>query len=143
VLARRRVGAAARASERQPEAVRPLDDRRRPLRPDRAPHGRGPGRRGPAAGRQAGGLAAWKTLLWEGELAPGQTVLVLGATGTSGRIATQLATRRGARVVATGRNQAIAAEGPYDLIVDYLWGPPAEAVFAAVPRAEVWPTSIL
>lgn len=34
------------------------------------------------------GLAAWKTLLWEDELAPGQTVLVLGATGTSGRIAT-------------------------------------------------------
>jgi NADPH2:quinone reductase len=94
------------------------------------------------------GMAAWKTLLWEGELAPGQTVFVLGATGTSGRIATQLAVRRGARVVAAGRNQrvlaqlvargadamirvdrpreelaeAIAAEGPYDLIVDYLWG---------------------
>jgi len=108
------------------------------------------------------GMAAWKTLLWEGELAPGQTVLVLGATGTSGRIATQLATRRGARVVAAGRNQrvlvqlmargadamirvdrpreelaeAIAAEGPYDLIVDYLWGAPAEAVFAALTRVD-------
>jgi NADPH:quinone reductase-like Zn-dependent oxidoreductase len=108
------------------------------------------------------GMAAWKTLLWEGELAPGQSVLVLGATGTSGRIATQLATRRGARVVAAGRNQrvlvqllargadatirvdrpreklaeAIAAEGPYDLIVDYLWGAPAEAVFAALTRVD-------
>lgn len=108
------------------------------------------------------GMAAWKTLLWEGELAAGQTVLVLGATGTSGRIATQLAKRHGARVVAAGRNQrvldqlvargtdatirvdrpreelaaAIAAEGPYDLIVDYLWGPPAEAVFAALARPE-------
>jgi NADPH2:quinone reductase len=108
------------------------------------------------------GMAAWKTLLWEGELAAGQTVLVLGATGTSGRIATQLAIRRGARVVAAGRNQrvlaqllargadamirvdrpreevaaAIAAEGPYDLIVDYLWGAPAEAVFAALTRAD-------
>ena len=107
------------------------------------------------------GMAAWKTLLWEGGLAPGQTVLVLGATGTSGRIATQLAKHHGARVVAAGRNQqvlvqllargadaavrvdrpreelaaAIAAEGPYDLIVDYLWGAPAEAVFAALPRA--------
>jgi NADPH-dependent curcumin reductase CurA len=30
------------------------------------------------------GMAAWKTLLWEGELAAGQAVLVLGATGTSG-----------------------------------------------------------
>ncbi|HEY1275540.1 MAG TPA: zinc-binding alcohol dehydrogenase family protein [Thermoleophilaceae bacterium] len=106
------------------------------------------------------GMAAWKTLVWEGELAAGQSVLVLGATGTSGRIATQLARRRGARVIAAGRNQrvldqlvargadaairvdrphdelaaAIAAEGPYDLIVDYLWGPPAEAVFAALMR---------
>jgi NADPH:quinone reductase-like Zn-dependent oxidoreductase len=33
------------------------------------------------------GVAAWKTIVWEGELAAGQTVLVLGATGTSGRIA--------------------------------------------------------
>jgi NADPH:quinone reductase-like Zn-dependent oxidoreductase len=109
------------------------------------------------------GMAAWKTLLWEGELTAGQTVLVLGATGTSGRIATQLATRHGARVVAAGRNQrvldqlvargadaairvdrprdelgaAVAAEGPYDLIVDYLWGAPAEAVFAALARPEL------
>jgi NADPH:quinone reductase-like Zn-dependent oxidoreductase len=56
------------------------------------------------------GMAAWKTLLWEGELAPGQSVLVLGATGTSGRIATQLATRRGARVVAAGRNQRVLVQ---------------------------------
>jgi NADPH:quinone reductase-like Zn-dependent oxidoreductase len=93
-----------------------------------------------------------------GELAAGQTALVLGATGASGRIAAQLAARQGARVVAAGRTQrvlddlrargadaairvdrphdelaaAIAAEGPYDLIVDYLWGAPAEAVFAAL-----------
>jgi NADPH:quinone reductase-like Zn-dependent oxidoreductase len=107
------------------------------------------------------GLAAWKALVWEGELVAGQTVLVLGATGTSGRIAAQLAARQGARVVAVGRSQrvlddlrargadaairvdrprnelaaAIAAEGPYDLIVDYLWGAPAEAVFAALADA--------
>jgi NADPH:quinone reductase-like Zn-dependent oxidoreductase len=37
-------------------------------------------------------------------------VLVLGATGTSGRIATQLATRRGARVVAAGRNQRVLVQ---------------------------------
>jgi NADPH:quinone reductase-like Zn-dependent oxidoreductase len=104
------------------------------------------------------GLAAWKALVWEGELAAGQTALVLGATGTSGRIAAQLAVRQGARVLAAGRSQrvlddlrargadaairvdrphdelaaAIAAEGPYDLIIDYLWGAPAEAVFAAL-----------
>lgn len=32
---------------------------------------------------------------------------------------------------------AIAAEGPYDLIVDYLWGAPAEAVFAALVRSDL------
>jgi hypothetical protein len=32
--------------------------------------------------------------------------------------------------------EAIAAEGPYDLIVDYLWGAPAEAVFATLTRAD-------
>jgi NADPH:quinone reductase-like Zn-dependent oxidoreductase len=106
------------------------------------------------------GMAAWKTVFWEGELAAGEAVLVLGATGTSGRIAAQLAAGHEARVVAAGRNQdvldhlvqrgagaairvdrpheelaaAIAAEGPYDLIVDYLWGAPAEAVFAALTR---------
>lgn len=106
------------------------------------------------------GMAAWKTIIWEGELTAGQRVLVLGATGTSGRIAAQLARSQGAHVVAAGRNQlvldqltahgvdaairvdrphdelagAIAGEGPYDLIVDYLWGAPAEAVFAALTR---------
>jgi NADPH2:quinone reductase len=106
-------------------------------------------------------VAAWKALVWDGGLAAGQTVLVLGATGTSGRIAAQLAARQGARVVAAGRSQqvlddlrargaaaairvdrprdelaaAIAAVGPYDLVVDYLWGAPAEAVFAALPDA--------
>jgi NADPH:quinone reductase-like Zn-dependent oxidoreductase len=106
------------------------------------------------------GGAAWKVLMAEGGLAPGQRVLILGATGTSGRIAAQLAVRHGARVVVAGRNQtvlddlvargagtainvaspraelaaAIAASGPYDLIVDYLWGAPAEAVFEALQR---------
>ena len=59
------------------------------------------------------GMAAWKTLVWEGELTAGQSVLVLGATATSGRI---------------------AAQGPYDLIIDYLWGAPPEAVFTALIR---------
>ncbi len=101
------------------------------------------------------GMAAWKSVIWEGRTEPGQSVLVMGATGTSGRIAAQLAAARGARVTAAGRNQrvldellargaqtlirvdrghdelvsAIAAAGPYDLIIDYLWGAPTEAVF--------------
>jgi|SRR5215218_416330 len=76
------------------------------------------------------GMAAWKTLLWEGELAPGQTVLVLGATGTSGRIATQLATRRGARVVAAGRNQRVLAQ---------LLARGADAMIRVDARARSWP----
>jgi hypothetical protein len=32
--------------------------------------------------------------------------------------------------------EAIAAEGPYDLIVDYLWGAPAEGGLAALTRAD-------
>ncbi|HEY7145340.1 MAG TPA: hypothetical protein VH637_13935 [Streptosporangiaceae bacterium] len=108
------------------------------------------------------GMAAWKTIAWEGQLTAGQSVLVLGATGASGRIAVQLAAGHGARVVAAGRNQhvldqlaargadatvrvdrphdelvaAVAAAGPYDLIVDYLWGGPAEAVFAALSQLD-------
>jgi NADPH2:quinone reductase len=106
------------------------------------------------------GGAAWKTIVWEGELTAGQTVLVLGATGAAGRIAAQIAVRHHARVVVAGRNQraldelvargadtairvdqdsadltaALVAAGPYHLIADFLWGPPAEALFAALPR---------
>ncbi|GAB3424162.1 hypothetical protein [Flindersiella endophytica] len=53
------------------------------------------------------GGVAWKTVVWEGELEAGQSVLVLGATGTSGRIAAQLAARQGARVVVAGRNARV------------------------------------
>jgi NADPH:quinone reductase-like Zn-dependent oxidoreductase len=106
------------------------------------------------------GGAAWKTIMMEGQVAAGQTVLVLGATGTSGRIAAQLAIRHGARVVVAGRNQrvldelvargadvairvdqpreeladAFAAAGPFHLVADYLWGQPAEGLFAALMR---------
>ena len=100
-----------------------------------------------------------------GRVAAGDSVLILGATGASGHIAAQLAKRQGSRGVVAGRswralddliakgadaairvNQphdlaaAISAEVPYDLVADYLWGAPAEAVFAAlakgVPQSE-------
>jgi NADPH:quinone reductase-like Zn-dependent oxidoreductase len=57
------------------------------------------------------GMAAWKSIVWEGELTAGQTVLVLGATGASGRIAAQLARRHGARVVA-GRMRRSGSTAP-------------------------------
>jgi NADPH:quinone reductase-like Zn-dependent oxidoreductase len=94
-----------------------------------------------------------------GRAAAGETVLVLGATGVSGRIAVALAARMGAgRVIAAGRNRAVldqlpatvtvALGGPDDaaalaeaagqdgihVIVDYLWGHPTEAAIAAITR---------
>jgi NADPH:quinone reductase-like Zn-dependent oxidoreductase len=105
------------------------------------------------------GVGAWLALTRRAALQPGETVLVLGATGVSGRIAVALAERLGAgRVIAAGRNQAVLdqlpaaatvtlggagdaaalaeATGPdgIHVIVDYLWGPPTEAAIAAITR---------
>ncbi|MEV6108821.1 zinc-binding alcohol dehydrogenase family protein [Streptomyces sp. NPDC051940] len=116
------------------------------------------------------GMAAWKSLVWRGGLRPGQTVLVLGATGASGRIAVQLAKRHGAgHVIAAGRNEAVLAElrslgadevlrldvpapelveafsasaaaHPYDLVLDYVWGAPAQALFQALTSPDLFPS---
>jgi NADPH:quinone reductase-like Zn-dependent oxidoreductase len=107
------------------------------------------------------GMAAWLALTWRAALQPGETVLVLGATGASGQIAVRLAARLGAgRVIAAGRNQAVldgldataivrltgegaddaaaitaaAGDAGIQVIIDYLWGRPAEAAIAAVTR---------
>src|SRR5271166_5077248 len=54
------------------------------------------------------GVGAWLALTRRAMLQPGETVLVLGATGVSGRIAVVLAARMGAgRVIAAGRDQAV------------------------------------
>lgn len=51
------------------------------------------------------GVSAWLSLAWWAGLQPGQSVLVLGATGVTGRLAVQSAKLQGAgRVVAAGRN---------------------------------------
>ena len=51
------------------------------------------------------GLAAWLPLTWRAGLRPGETVVVLGATGVLGSIAVQGAKLLGAgRVVAAGRD---------------------------------------
>ena len=106
------------------------------------------------------GLAAWLSLTRRAALAPGETVLVLGATGAVGTIAVQAAKVLGAgRVVAAARagerlealrrrgadttvaleeggdlTSAIrdAAGGPVDVTIDLLWGPFA---LAAMPAA--------
>lgn len=113
------------------------------------------------------GLAGWLPLAWRAPVREGETVLVLGATGTVGLVAVQAARLLGAgRVVAAGRNaerlrraqelgadaivplggdgdlaaafrQAAGGDGP-NLVVDPVWGLPAvAAIAAAAPRARI------
>jgi NADPH2:quinone reductase len=109
-------------------------------------------------------MSSWVALSARAHFAPGESVLILGATGTSGQLAVQIAKRRGARrIIAAGRNpealektkslgadvtisldqspdQLIAAfhneiTGPgVDIVLDYLWGTPAEALLAAIAQ---------
>jgi NADPH:quinone reductase-like Zn-dependent oxidoreductase len=108
------------------------------------------------------GLAAWLALEWRGALAPGETVLILGASGVAGQIGVQAAKLLGAgRVVAAARNPeglerarrlgadaAVSLEEEdddlagafreasggdgFDLVSDALWGQPALAALAAL-----------
>jgi NADPH2:quinone reductase len=108
------------------------------------------------------GLAAWLGLEWSARLREGETVLVLGASGTVGQIAVQAARLLGAgRVVAAARSpdgleraaalgadatvalgevddlaQALldAAQGGIDVTIDPLWGEPAVAALRASNR---------
>ncbi|MGC1451998.1 MAG: zinc-binding alcohol dehydrogenase family protein [Candidatus Sulfotelmatobacter sp.] len=117
------------------------------------------------------GLSAWGALVWRAQLAPGETVLVLGATGVTGKLAIQTAKLLGAkRIVAAGRNQRIlaslhdlgadatisldqphpdlvaafarvAGQTGFDVILDYVWGPPTEALLAAITRQDMRPSA--
>ena len=52
------------------------------------------------------GVSAWLSLQHRARLAPGETVLIVGATGVAGKLAVQIAKILGAgRVVAAGRNE--------------------------------------
>ena len=56
------------------------------------------------------GLSAFGSLAWRAQLAAGESVLILGATGVTGKLAIQTAKLLGAgRVVAAGRNPQILA----------------------------------
>jgi len=112
-------------------------------------------------------MSSWLPFIWGARLVPGETVLILGATGVAGKLAVQIAKLLGAgRVVAAGRNEEVlgtlhelgadatirlgmpenvlveafareAGETGYDVVIDYLWGPPAEALLTAMTRREI------
>ncbi len=83
------------------------------------------------------GLAAWLPLAWRARLEPGETVLVLGATGVVGQLAVQSARLLGAgRVLAAGRDPemlARAAQLGADATVD-LGAPRTQAELTAAFR---------
>ncbi|WP_316171650.1 zinc-binding alcohol dehydrogenase family protein [Bradyrhizobium sp. SZCCHNRI1058] len=110
------------------------------------------------------GLSSWAALRERAHLRAGDTVLINGATGTSGRLAVQIAKHLGAaKVIATGRNAAtlqsltaLGADaviplvgdgdaleerfkphfaGGVDVVLDYLWGASAERLLMAAAKA--------
>ncbi len=112
------------------------------------------------------GVSAWLTLAYRAKMAPGENVLILGATGVTGKLAVKVAKLLGAaRVVAAGRNQQAlstlhlhgadaiirldaparevseafvreAGQAGFQVVIDYVWGSPAEAFLAAITRKE-------
>lgn len=106
------------------------------------------------------GMSAWLSLKERAQLAPGETVLILGATGVAGHLAIQSARHLGAkRIIAAGRNvdalagenvDAIVALGEgddavraaflaeaangIDVVIDYLWGRPTELLLEALVK---------
>jgi NADPH:quinone reductase-like Zn-dependent oxidoreductase len=113
------------------------------------------------------GSTAWIVLSSRAKVQPGENVLVLGATGAVGKMATQAAKLLGAgRVIAAARPGATleatkelgadatvalegdaaamaakmgeASRGKIDVVVDLLWGQPAVAsLLAASPKARL------
>jgi NADPH:quinone reductase-like Zn-dependent oxidoreductase len=109
-------------------------------------------------------VAAWMAVTWRGDLHAGEQVIVLGAGGTVGQVAVQVAKLRGARRVIAGCRSAAGAErarrcgadavvrldtdnvselasrfadasdGPSELIIDPLFGVPAAAALRTAGR---------
>src|SRR3954467_15295274 len=92
------------------------------------------------------GLTGWLAVTWRARITPEDTVLVLGASGTLGATVVQAARVLGAaRVIGAARrvegvpaaaDEVVRLEGDYTLpratlIVDALWGEPAERAIAA------------
>jgi NADPH:quinone reductase-like Zn-dependent oxidoreductase len=117
-----------------------------------------------AAAMAIPGMSSWAALNERAFLRAGETVLINGATGTSGRLAIQIAKHLGAKkVIATGRDAAsfealrllgadvtIALtedrdgmetafkkefEEGVDIVLDYLWGVSAETLLTSGAKA--------
>jgi NADPH:quinone reductase-like Zn-dependent oxidoreductase len=74
-----------------------------------------------AAAVPLAGLTAWQGLVEHGGLTAGQRVLILGAAGGVGHLATQLARSRGAHVVATasaGQAESARRFGAHEVLED-------------------------
>jgi NADPH2:quinone reductase len=110
------------------------------------------------------GLSALGALKWRAQISQGESVLILGATGVTGKLAIQTAKLLGAgRVIAAGRNEQVlntlgelgaddtirldkaagelsevfarkAGSEGFDVVIDYLWGAPTEALLGALSR---------
>jgi NADPH:quinone reductase-like Zn-dependent oxidoreductase len=115
------------------------------------------------------GVSAWLALVFRAKLAPGENVLILGATGVTGRLAVSIAKLLGARrVIAAGRNQQPlqslrqlgadatirldasakdlhesfireAGKSGFQVVIDYVWGQPTEALLSAMTSREFMP----
>jgi NADPH:quinone reductase-like Zn-dependent oxidoreductase len=105
------------------------------------------------------GASSWVAFTERAKLERGQTVLINGATGAAGSLAVKIARHLGAaRIIATGRNEAVlatlgadatlplaapdlarrAAEhfaAGVDIVIDYLWGESAEQLLIAAAKA--------
>jgi NADPH:quinone reductase len=100
------------------------------------------------------GLTGWLAVEWRASLRAGERVLVLGATGVVGLVAVQAARILGAsQIVAAGRNEQALEKarevgahavvpllegshpsdlgGPFDVVIDPVWGGPAELAIQA------------
>lgn len=108
------------------------------------------------------GVSAWLALTFRAKLAPGENVLILGATGVTGGLAVRMARLLGAaRIVAAGRNHQIlesllqhgadaiirldmpvkdlkesfmreAGQTGFQVVIDYVWGQPTEVLLSAI-----------
>lgn len=112
------------------------------------------------------GVSAWLSLTYRAKLMRGENVLILGATGVTGKLAVKIAKLLGAaRVVAAGRSQQAlstlhdlgadatisltlpetelseafqqqAGKSGFQVVIDYVWGRPAETFMAAITSRE-------